>query len=164
MTRCAVLAAVALLFAGAAFGDGGLVRVSEPAGPFQVTVFSSPTPLRAGPVDVSVFVQDGDGAAVLDAAVDLRLQHADGAAPIAVAATRAQATNKLLYAALFDLPAPGTWRVAVAVRAPAGSGSVSFTAAVAPPPPRWQTFWPWLVLAPIGTALLALHQWLVLRR
>jgi hypothetical protein len=40
--------------------DGGAMRLSERAGGYRVTVFTDPTPLRAGPVDVSVFVQDAD--------------------------------------------------------------------------------------------------------
>ena len=36
------------------------MRLSERMGGYQVTVFTSPAPLRAGPVDVSVFVQDAD--------------------------------------------------------------------------------------------------------
>lgn len=165
MRMRAALAWLVLLVAAPLWADGGLVRLSAPAGPWHITVFTSPTPLRAGPVDLSVFVQDGTGAAVLDAVVDVHLRVDDGDAPaIATTATRAQATNKLLYAALFDVPAPGTWTVDVTVRAPSGSGSVSFTVAVEPPPPRWQTFWPWLAVAPVGMVLLALHQWLVLRR
>jgi len=37
---------------------------------FDVTVFASPVPLRAGPVDVSVLVQRGEKA-ILDAAVEV---------------------------------------------------------------------------------------------
>src|SRR5258708_34204239 len=40
--------------------DGGALRLSERAGGYRITVFTDPTPLRAGPVDVSVFVQDAD--------------------------------------------------------------------------------------------------------
>jgi len=38
--------------------DGGTLRLWERAGNYKVAVFTDPTPLRAGPVDVSVFVQD----------------------------------------------------------------------------------------------------------
>ena len=38
--------------------DGGTVRLSERQGNYRITVFTSPTPLRAGPIDLSVFVQD----------------------------------------------------------------------------------------------------------
>ena len=38
--------------------DGGAVRLRQRAGGYQIAVFTSPTPFRAGPVDVSVLVQD----------------------------------------------------------------------------------------------------------
>jgi hypothetical protein len=49
-----------LLAAGtsAARADGGALRASRQCGDYRVSVFTSPTPLRAGPVDVSVLVQD----------------------------------------------------------------------------------------------------------
>jgi len=37
--------------------DAGAVRVSQRHGNRQITVFTDPTPLRAGPVDVSILVQ-----------------------------------------------------------------------------------------------------------
>lgn len=38
--------------------DGGTVRCSERRGDLSVTVFTSPAPLSAGPVDVSVLLLD----------------------------------------------------------------------------------------------------------
>src|SRR5438477_6056515 len=38
--------------------DGGTVRLSQRAGGYHITVFTEPTPFRAGSVDVSVLVQD----------------------------------------------------------------------------------------------------------
>src|SRR5437868_5841580 len=42
----------------AARADGGMIRLSEQNGKYRITVFTSPAPLRAGPVDISVLVQD----------------------------------------------------------------------------------------------------------
>ena len=42
----------------AARGDGGTVRLSRCEGGYRITVFTAPTPFRAGPVDISVLVQD----------------------------------------------------------------------------------------------------------
>jgi hypothetical protein len=61
--RRAACGGAALLLMGAwpAWGHhGGEVRLMEKAGPFVITVFSDPTPLRVGPVDLSVLVQDRD--------------------------------------------------------------------------------------------------------
>src|SRR5262249_156491 len=58
---------------GHARADGGTVRLSQRAGGYQVTVFTEPTPLRAGPVDVSVLVQDAaTGQALPGAQVTVR--------------------------------------------------------------------------------------------
>src|SRR6516225_11891006 len=54
--------------------DGGAVRLRERVGGYQIAVFTSPTPFRAGPVDVSVLVQDAaTEECVPDARVTLRL-------------------------------------------------------------------------------------------
>src|SRR3954468_10866690 len=81
--------------------DGGTVRLSQRQGGYQITVFTAPTPFRAGPVDVSVLVQDArTGQPVPQAEVAIR------AAPrgrpseaILQPATVEAATNKLFRAA-----------------------------------------------------------------
>jgi hypothetical protein len=63
-TRAAVLA-LALLLAPPLWANGGIVRISsQPLGPWFVTVYSSPTPLRTGELDISVLVQDSTDALV----------------------------------------------------------------------------------------------------
>jgi hypothetical protein len=154
-----------LLLPRAAFADGGLLRASETAGPFIITVFSSPTPLRAGPADISVMVQERDtGAPALDAQVTVTAQRSgDGLQPVVAAATRAQATNKLLYAALVDLTAAGSWDLHVTVNRDTATARITTTLAVGPPLPRLLAFWPYLALPPAAILLFALHQWLRLR-
>ncbi len=60
----AIALAAAWIVLGAAtsvaWADGGAVRFLERRGDRLVTVFTSPTPLRAGPVDVSVLLQRAD--------------------------------------------------------------------------------------------------------
>lgn len=157
---------LALALPGAAWADGGLVRVSRAAGPFTVSVFTSPTPLRAGPIDVSVLVQRlGDGAVVDEATVTVTLRARDGGAPpVSGPATRAQAINKLLYAALLELPAAGAWDVDVAVERQGATAALSFPVDAAPPLPPWRAYWAYLALPFAGIAVYALHQWLALRR
>lgn len=159
----AIVATLAGLTTGApdVGADGGVVRVSQPAGPFAVTVFTSPTPFRAGPVDISVMVRDrADDQPVLDAEVSIRLTSLEGAPTTRAAATRANATNKLLYAALFDLPRDGRWRLAVAVRRDGGVGEVTTEVTAEPRLPPLASFWPYLLLPLVVVALFCLHQWL----
>ena len=54
----ALMILATLLVPLSARADGGLARLVVDSGEFRLTVFSSPTPLRAGPVDLSVMVQD----------------------------------------------------------------------------------------------------------
>ena len=143
--------------ASAAYADGGLLRLSESAGPFEISVFTAPTPLRVGTADVSVLLLEQAGRApVLDADVNVTLRL--GAVTRSATATRTAATNKLLYAALLDLPEPGTWALEVQVGGPAGAATISTTLDVAPPLSAWIAFWPYLVAPVVAIALFAIHQ------
>ena len=58
------------LWATCCYGDGGAIIARQTIGGLQLTVFASPAPVRAGPVDVSVLVQKGEKP-ILDASVDI---------------------------------------------------------------------------------------------
>jgi hypothetical protein len=145
---------------------GGEVYLMEEAGPFLITVFTDPTPLRAGPVDISVMVQVGErGRPILSAAVTVRLQeHDTDRPPIIIPALRQHSTNKLLYAALIDLPAPGRWELQVNVQQGSVSARVVGALTVAPPLPVLVSYWAHLLLLPVVIGLVTLHQWLSQRR
>lgn len=126
------LAAV-LLLAQPLGANGGTVRISsEPVGPYFVTVYSSPTPLRTGELDVSVLVQDSTQRVLTPVVVvdarPLSLEEGITAEPIRRTADRAQATNKLFQAAKFDVEAPGEWEFRITI---AEAGDLSFRATVA---------------------------------
>jgi hypothetical protein len=126
-----VVAGLLLLVALAepVLANGGTVRVSrEPVGPYLVSVFTSPTPLRTGEVDISVLVQDVERESILDVPIEVTatpLSTEASAAPIRHPATRAQATNKLFKAAKFDVGEAGEWEFGVHVGG-ADGGTVSF--------------------------------------
>jgi len=135
-----VLACTLLVAPGIAMADGGKVRLNETAGPFRISVFTLPSPLRTHAVDISVMVQPlDDWRPLLDAHVELELERVDRAAddvsdgsvvePVAehtvaaragatirVDATREEAHNKLLYAAHFHVPEAGIWNLRTRVR------------------------------------------------
>jgi hypothetical protein len=157
-------ALLVLLMAAPVWADGGTVRARTAAGPFTVTVFTAPQPPAVGPVDVSVLVQDAGGAPVLDAEVRVRLTGPDGAADVSQNATRTAATNKLLYAAVADVPATGTWALAVDVRRGDDHGSVAAIVPVGPAAPPLRALWAYLALPPAGMLIFALHQSLAKRR
>jgi hypothetical protein len=117
-----------LLLAGVAHGDGGVLRLSQASGPFVVSVFTAPEPLRAGSAEVSVLVQ-ARGTVLVDAAVELRLRAPDGTTQT-LAATRAN--NQLLRSALVELRIPGRWALEVTARPEGASATVSCDLDVAP--------------------------------
>jgi hypothetical protein len=164
--RLLLPAALVLLLPTFAAADGGLVRVSQPAGPFVLTVFTAPTPLAVGRADVSVMVQDRTSLVpVLDARVSVELTvAAGGGAPLRVPATRAQATNRLLYAAPVTLPAAGEWRLRARVEREGTVGELACRLPVEAGRPRVLAFWPWLLLPPVAVALFVLNDHLARRQ
>jgi hypothetical protein len=142
--------------------DGGAVRLSERQADYRITVFTAPTPLRAGPVDISVLVQDArTGRPAPQARVTVR------AAPrgrpreaISQPATSEAATNKLLRAAVFEMPEPGWWEVEVDVEGERGSARARFEVEAAEAAPRWLTLWPWLGWPAVAILVFGIHQWL----
>lgn len=145
--------------------DGGAVRLSERAGNYQITVFTSPMLFRAGPVDISVLVQDAaSGNWVPNTRVMVRLTTRGGHKTLEYLATTEQATNKLLQAAVFRLPEAGQWDVEATLDGPSGHASVRFEVDAAEPSPRWLEMWPWFTWPVLLAALFAIHQVLAQRQ
>jgi len=144
----------------AASADGGLVRLSAEAGPFRLTAFTSPTPLRAGPVDVSVLVQDAaDGAPVLDAEVEVRAMAASGGEAIVEAATRGGASNRLLRSALLRIPDAGRFTLEVLVTRRGVSARAACEIDVLPALSAPIAYWPYFALPPAAIVLFTLRRW-----
>jgi hypothetical protein len=154
----ALLSNTALLLA-----DGGTLVLRKRAGPFRITIFSSPQPLRVGPADLSVMVQQlTNESPVLDAKVSLHLTHShtEGIREVYVPATHAEATNKLLYAARVNLPTAGSWQLAATVDSKNGGAKVAGELAVLPPQPPVIAYWPYFAVLPLIAILFAMNQWL----
>ena len=164
----------ALLFfsAPAVLADGGAIIAREKVNGLDLTVFASPFPLRAGPVDVSVLVQDAKGKAVLDAVVDLgwttssptattewlppccSMETALGKTP----ALRVHSQNKLLYGALLPVRSAGPSEISVAVKTPGAAASFSIPVEARAPRAPVLTYWPLLAFPPVAIGMFALHQ------
>jgi hypothetical protein len=147
-------------------GDGGIVRLLERKPPYRIAVFTAPTPFRAGPVDVSVLVQDATTSEPIpDAEVSVTMTpRARPLRALRRPATTEAATNKLLRAALFELPEPGWWEVAVAIKGVEGEAQVGFALEASDPAPKWLAVWPWLAWPAPVVVLFGVHQYLVWRR
>jgi hypothetical protein len=150
-----------LLLPGPARGDGGRLQLSETSGNYRITVFTAPNPCRAGPVDVSVLVQDAVTGAVLpDATVVVTAtDQVTPARPIEQPATGEAATNKLFHAAILDLPNPGLWEMTIRIDGPRGQAVSRFEVEVADPIPPWVSLWPWLTWPAVVIAVFGVHQW-----
>lgn len=160
-TRFIILSLTAVLVPSSFLGaDGGAVRLSERQGGYLITVFTSPTPLRAGPFDLSVLVQDaGKREMVADATIDVNLApRGKPSKARRYSATTDGATNKLFYAALCELSEPGWWNVEIAIEGPRGSARVGMELEAAEPLPRWLNVWPWFCWPALVVVLFGVHQ------
>jgi hypothetical protein len=146
--------------------DGGTIRLSEQKGNYRITVFTSPTPLRAGPVDVSVLVQAAaTGEPASEARVTVKaLRRESSEVELYVPATKEAATNKLYYAATLNLPEPGWYLLEVAIGGALGEARVHFEVEAAEPLPPWRAVWPWVGWPVLVIVLFGVHQVLVRRR
>jgi hypothetical protein len=145
--------------------DGGALRLSEEKGNYQIAVFTSPTPLRAGPVDISVLVQNAaTHELVSDVQIVIKAARRDErGAVLRRPATFEAATNKLFQAAGLDLNEPGWWRVEVNLDGPLGEASIALDIEAEKPLPRYLAMWPWLTWPALPILLFGAHQFLVSR-
>jgi hypothetical protein len=157
---CCALAAVASLL----LGDGGTVLFHKRAGPFVVTLFTVSVPVRVGGSDLSVMVEDAStNGPLLDADVTLTLKDPAGHTEF-VRASRANATNKLLYSAAPVFSIPGAWTVSVSVQKGEEAGRAAGTVRVSPALPAAWRYWPYFAIVPLSIGLFVLHQKLTQNR
>jgi hypothetical protein len=146
--------------------DGGTIRLSEEKGGYRITVFTTPTPLRAGLVDISVLVQDaatGEPASEVQVTIKAEWRGSPGVALHHRATTEA-ATNKLYYAATFDLQEPGWYALEVSIDGGLGEAQVRCEVEAAEPLPSWLAMSPWVGWPMLAILLFCIHQLLVRRR
>ncbi len=147
LIRAIIAGTVAVLVsAWSAAANGGQVRVANyPVGPYEITVFTSPTPLQTGMVDVSVLLQRRDTKAIVDdAQIVLTVEPVGGGPSQNYPVSREQAINKLYYAVKFQMDEPGSYRMRLDVRAPEGAGAVEFDVTVERiGSSLWRSWWFW---------------------
>lgn len=145
--------------------DGGTLRLSQQVGGYRLSVFTLPAPLRTGPIDVSMLIQDPATNRVLDdVRVTVLATPAGRPGPtIRQAAGNATAGNRLLQSATFDLPSPGKWHVEVRVDGDRGPAEVGFDVVAAEGLPPWFRMGIWIGLPGVAVALFGMHEALVER-
>jgi hypothetical protein len=143
------------------WADGGVVRAIERDGPFQISAFTSPNPLVAGPADISVMVQDARTLApVEEPRIEVTIVPRGRAyAAVTLPATAEAATNKLFRACLVELE-PGWYDVAVTCDAAQSRGQVRFALEVGAAPAQRAGLWPWFTWPVVPVVIFGLQQFL----
>lgn len=165
LAACRLLALVPFLVPSLAFADGGTLRLSEQKGDYRIAVFTSPTPLRAGPVDISVLIEN---AATHEPLSDVRVSfeavcRERPGVVIRRTATNEAATNKLFQAAMLDLNEPGSWHLEVSLDGPLGTTQIGLDVEAAQPLPKALAMWPWLTWPALPILFFGAHQLLARR-
>ena len=130
-----------------AHGSGTPQLVNHAAGPYLLSVWSLPEPLRVGEAHLSVAVRTPAD----DLVVQLRLTPIEPAGNPLIQTTVIQ--DRLLqryYEADLVLPRAGEWAATVIVNGAAGEGRTDFTFTVLPPTRVNWTLLSWIVLAFVG--------------
>jgi hypothetical protein len=141
----------------AARADGGRLQLRQAAGPFVVSLFTTPETLAVGPADLSVMVEEqASGNVLLDADVVITLTSQDaGAASVVAHLSHAHATNRLLQDAVVELPRGGRWHVVIHIREAGRGASMATDLTVANYSARRGTVWLFAVLPICGIVLFA---------
>ncbi|MSR69739.1 MAG: hypothetical protein EXS17_05260, partial [Phycisphaerales bacterium] len=149
----AVLSITIAALSSRAFADGGAVVDRGRYGAFDVTVFLTPIPPTAGKVDLSMLLSRG-GEPQIDLPVRVRAVGPSGIVE-EVQLGAAETGNRLLRSGSLALEMAGTWHFTVQVGSDA-SDRGSFTLKVAPAPPPWRAFLPWMLLwIPVAILMIA---------
>jgi hypothetical protein len=112
-----------------AHATGKMQLASEPAGPYKLTVWTSPDPARVGELHVATaVVLAEDATPVLDAEVVVELISESGEGPaLSAPASTDDSDNKFLYEAIFEPSSSGLYLVKVLVTGSNGEvGEVAF--------------------------------------
>jgi hypothetical protein len=165
MARYTLIVLAGMLAQATAFADGGLVQLRKETGAFVITVFTSPAPRSAGPVDISLLVQNRNGLEpVLDADVSVLLRADASGAEIRLQPTREQAQNKLLYAAPVTLAESGKWRLGVTILRHGERTDTTGTIDVAPAPEMGASYWSYIAFPPLMIMSFVIRERLIRRR
>lgn len=145
-----------------AHAGGTLQLAGQKAGPYLVTVWTSPPDARTNtPLHVTVGVADAEtDEIILDAQIVVQITPLDtSGVPLSGEATIAQSVSQLLYeTADFPLTQNGRYRVDVQVNSTKGSGEASFELQILPPlNTNWLTYG--LIGLGVIVALIIFRAW-----
>lgn len=124
----------------AAHGIGTPQMINAPSGPYLLSIWTDPDPLRVDETHVTVAVMKIETQEPIVAGVEVLVQLQSSTDPVVTRTAVASAdnsANRLLYTAIFnDLPEPGQWQGIVSVAGFDGPGEdISFSVEILPPQP-----------------------------
>ena len=155
LSRVILLVAV-LGLPSVACADTGQLRDIVTANGLNVVVFTSPTPLRAGEVEVAVLVTDAEtGAPLRDFELTVAARHASwspDSLPMQIGG-EPDPGNRLAQKAVFELPETGRWQLLLRVQHDGKEVEVALSVDAGERMPRW---WQVLPVALIGLPFAAL--------
>lgn len=131
---------------------GKMQLAAAPAGPYQMTVWTSPDPATVGDLHVALaVVLAEDASPVLDATVTVQLTPLDGGNLETEPATTDNSENKFLYEAIFEPAAAGLYQIDIQVSGVDGAvGDANFELEITD-----GSGFNWLYLIPAGLGLAA---------
>jgi len=151
------------------WADGGAIQFQGDADSLHVTVFTLPPILSAGPVDVTVLIQDRSKLnPLLDARVTFDLSQETNPrlkkeawsppacalnAPLSLTGIPARLNhgeNRLLYGSIVQIPSSGIWKLKINIARDSETESVSTLLKVNPPPSPPIAYWHLFILPPLG--------------
>jgi hypothetical protein len=144
--------------------DGGIVRWRRTTRPFTVTAFTTESPLRTGPTNISLLVESADEPhPVVDAEVFITLENETGTT-VRAEATHRQARNKLLYCSLINLPEAGFWKMKIIIEHAGERAEFLDHLIVSEKQPMLIAYWKLLAFPPTIMILFVINQWLGRKR
>jgi len=164
-----------LILSNVALADGGTIRLQTDTGSFHITVFTQPPILAAGPVDITVLVQNRkDLVPVMDATLALDLIPLEGTGEkswmppscamsttpglSAIPARLNHGENRLLYGATVQIPHSGRWGLRIHLQRASETGTAETLLTVAPPTPPPLAYWHLFALPGVCAGIFILHQ------
>ena len=149
-----ICGALLLLLVRTAVADTGQLRDVVEGDGLRILVFSSPAPLRAGTVEVSVVATDaGTGAPLESFELLLRVRRPswDPDTPSWVIGGEPDPANAFAHKAILDIPEPGSWTFLVEVSSKGRVVEAPIEVEVGLPRPEWWQLLPLILLSiPLG--------------
>lgn len=155
-----------LLMEGLVLADGGKPKNSEQWLNNQVTVFIAPDPVRVGPVEVQVMIQDlttGNPKTDLKTTIHAT-QIGNIQSTLGGVASSEAITNKLMVGRIITIPAEGKWQISIQIEAQEGLWRKLIPIDVYQPIPQWLQYAGYIAWPAAAVLVFVLHRTIVRRR